>query len=153
MQTRFSANNFRRKVIMSFELLSFGDLGSLHVGMVRDQSRALLGGGFEGFLKSAGSTVPTDAYDDLGMHVYFDDGYRVIGVEFLKWSDLSWRGQRLSGADVLEVQQHMVAQGEVLNFNNSGFDVNGLGLRVYAPDIGEEETVIETVYVSFVKDK
>lgn len=74
-------------------------------------------------------------------------------MEFLKWSDLSWRGQHLSGADVLEVEQYMVAQGEALNFNNSGFDVNGLGLSVYASDIGEEEAVIETVYVSFVKDK
>lgn len=141
--------------MMSFELLGFGDLGSVHIGMTRDQSRALLGRGFEEFLKAADSTVPTDAYDDLGVHVYFDEGYRVIGVEFLKWSDLSWRGQRLSGADVLKVQQYMVTEGETLNFNGSGFDVNGLGLRVYAPDldIGEEDAVIETVYVSFVKDK
>lgn len=138
---------------MSFELLGFGDLGSVHIGMTRDQSRAALGRSFEEFFKISDSTVPTDAYDDLGVHVYFDEGYRVIGVEFLKWSNLSWRGQRLSGADVLEVQQHMVAQGEVLNFNNSGFDVSGLGLRVYAPDIGEEDAVIEAVYVGFVKDK
>jgi hypothetical protein len=47
----------------------------------------------------------------------------------------------------------MVAQGEVLNLKSSGFDVNGLGLRIYAPDIGEEDAVIEAVYVSFVKNK
>ncbi|WP_434608435.1 hypothetical protein [Pseudomonas sp. R1-7] len=138
---------------MSFELVGFGDIGSMHTGVHRDQSRAVLGEEFEEFYKIPDSTVPTDAYDDLGVHVYFDEGFTIIGLEFLKWSDLSWRGQRLSGADVLEVQQHLVAQGEVLNFNSTGFDVDGLGLRVYAPDIGEEDAVIETVYVSFVKNK
>jgi len=138
---------------MNFELLGFGDLGSIHVGTTRDQARAILGGGFEEFFKSADSTVPTDAYDDLGVHVYYDEKYSVIGVEFLRWSDFSWRGQRFSGADVLEVQQFLIAQGEALDFNNSGFYVNELGLRVYAPDIGEEDAVVETVYVSFVKNK
>lgn len=75
--------------MMSFELLGFGDLGSVHIGMTRDQSRAALGRGFEEFFKISDSTVPTDAYDDLGVHVYFYEGYRGIGVEFLKWSDLS----------------------------------------------------------------
>ncbi|WP_458129248.1 hypothetical protein [Pseudomonas sp. Z2-11] len=139
--------------MMSFELLGFGDLGPVHVGMTRDQSRAILGGGFDEFFKTTDSTVPIDAYDDLGVHVYFDEGFTIIGLEFVKWSDLSWRGQRLSGADVLEVQQNLVAQGEILNFNSSGFDVDGLGLRIYAPDIGEEDAVIEAVYVSFVKNK
>jgi hypothetical protein len=136
---------------MSFELVGFGDVGSMHTGVHRDQSRAVLGDGFEEFYKAPESTVPTDAYDDLGVHVYFDEQYTVIGMEFLKWSDLRWRGQRLVGAPVLEVQQFLKEQVQALDFNSSGFEAGELGLRLYAPDMGEDDAVVEAVYACFVR--
>lgn len=136
---------------MNFELLAFGDIGSIKVGMSRAEIRSTLGGGFEEFLKGPDSVVPTDAYDDFGVHVYYDEHYRVIGAEFLKWSDFSWRGQRLAGEDLQLVQRFFESECEVLTFNSSGFYVNGLGLRLYAPDIGEEDAIVESVYVSFLR--
>jgi hypothetical protein len=138
---------------MIFTLLGFGDAGSIRTGMTRDESRTALGGGFDEFYKAADAAVPTDAYDDLGAHVYFDEQYQVIGVEFLKWSDLNWRGQRLAGEDALVVQQFLSGQGVALSFNKSGFNVDDLGLRMYAPDIRGEDAIVESVYVSFIRSK
>ena len=101
------------------------------------------------FLKSPDSAIPTDAYDDLGLHVYFDNALMVVGVEFLKWAQFAWRGQRLAGEEVLVVQQFLIEQGEFLVFNNSGFNVARLGLRFYAPETGEEDAIVEAVYVDF----
>jgi hypothetical protein len=72
--------------------------------LARDESRSALESPFDEFLKRPYSVVPTDAYDDLGLHVYFDDALMVVGVEFLKWAQFTWRGQRLAGEEVLFVQ-------------------------------------------------
>jgi len=133
---------------MNFELLAFGDLGSIKNGQSRAEVRSILGVGFEEFLKGPDSVVPTDAYDDFGLHVYYDESYRVVGVEFLKWSDFFWKGQRLAGGKLQLVQRFLENNGQVLTFNSSGFDVNSLGLRLYAPDMGEEDSIVETVYVN-----
>lgn len=77
---------------IDFHLLGPGDLGPIHAGMTRDDSRSALESPFDEFLKSPDSAIPTDAYDDLGLHVYFDNALKVVGVEFLKWAQLSWRG-------------------------------------------------------------
>lgn len=135
-------------MIMNFELLAFGDLGSIKIGLRRAEVRSTLRGGFEEFLKGPDSVVPTDAYDDFGVHVYYDESYIVVGVEFLKWSNFFWKGQRLAGEDLQLVQQFFENNGEILTFNSSGFYVNSLGLRLYAPDIGEEDAIVETVYVN-----
>jgi hypothetical protein len=134
---------------IDFDLLGPRDLGLIRAGMTRDESRSALESPFDEFLKSPYSAVPTDAYDDLGLHVYFDDALMVVGVEFLKWSQFTWRGQRLAGEEVLVVQQFLTGQGEFLVFNNSGFNVERLGLRFYAPDIGEEDAIVEAVHVDF----
>lgn len=134
---------------IDFHLLGPGDLGPIRAGMTRDDSRSALESPFDEFLKSPDSAIPTDAYDDLGLHVYFDNALKVAGVEFLKWAQLSWRGQRLAGEEVLVVQQFLTEQGEFLVFDNSGFDVARLGLRFYAPEIGEEDAIVEAVYVDF----
>lgn len=78
--------------------------------LARDESRSALESPFDEFLKRPYSVVPTDAYDDLGLHVYFDDALMVVGVEFLKWAQFTWRGQRLAGEEVLVVQQFLTGQ-------------------------------------------
>ncbi|XHF34254.1 hypothetical protein OXH62_04695 [Pseudomonas chlororaphis] len=134
---------------IDFHLLGPGDLGLIRAGITRDDSRSALKSPFDAFLKSTDSTVPTDAYDDLGLHVYFDKALMVVGVEFLKWAQFTWCGQRLAGEEVLVVQQFLTEQGEFLVFTNSGFNVDRLGLRFYAPDIGEEGAIVQAVYVDF----
>jgi hypothetical protein len=137
----------QKKMTMVFSFLGRGDLGLIHAGMSREESRKALGGRFEAFYKAEDSTVPTDAYDDLGVHVYFDERYRVFGVEFLKWSGLVWDNQKLVGEDALVVRQFLAKRGEVLVFNNSGFSVTGVGLRFYVPDFEEGDAIVEAVYV------
>lgn len=136
---------------MIFNLLARGDLGLLHAGMSRDETRKALGGGFEEFFKSEDSSVPTDAYDDLGMHLYFDESFMLSGVEFLKWSQLVWKSQKLVGEDALLVQRFLIAQGEKLAFNNSGFNIIDMGLRFYVPDLEEDDAIVEAVYVELFR--
>lgn len=130
-----------------FRFLGGGDLGLIRAGMTRDESRTALGGGFEAFFKTEDSAVPTDAYDDLGVHVYFDEKLIVVGVEFFKWSKLFWDEQNLVGEDALVAQQFLSRRGEVLVFNSSGFNVIDVGLRFYVPDFEEDNAIIEAVYV------
>ncbi|WP_432216884.1 hypothetical protein ACREYJ_15720 [Pseudomonas kribbensis] len=134
---------------VEFDLLGPRDLGPIRAGMTRNDSRSALESPFDEFLKSPDSSIPTDAYDDLGLHVYFDNALMVVGVEFLKWAQFAWRGQRLAGEKVLVVQQFLIEQGEFLVFNNSGFNVARLGLRFYAPEMGEVDAIVEAVYVDF----
>ncbi|MDI3272673.1 hypothetical protein ACYZT3_20965 [Pseudomonas sp. MDT1-16] len=134
---------------MNFELLSFGDLGLIKAGMSRDRVRTILGENFEEFFKVEDSIVPTDAYDDLGLHVYYLENHNIEGVEFLKWSNFFWGSQRLVGVGSHEVQSFLERAGEVLEFNSSGYYLNRLGLRFYVPDIREDDALVEAVYVVF----
>jgi len=136
---------------MIFSLLGRGDLGLIRAGMTRDQSRATLGGKFDEFFKTVDSAVPTDAYDDLGVHMYFDESFIVVGVEFLKWSELVWGDQKLVGEDALVIQRFLKSRGQTLVFNNSGFDVVDMGLKFYVPDFEEDDAIVEAVYVELYR--
>jgi len=132
---------------MNFNYFSFGTVGPIKKGMSRVQLRSTLGEGFEEFKKTLSSVNTTDAYDCFGLHVYYDEGDSVKGVEFFTGSSFSWMDKRVLGESVLDVRRIFEESGEVLDFNSSGFNVVRLGLRFYAPDIGEEDAAVEAVYV------
>jgi hypothetical protein len=67
--------------------------------MARGDVRAVCGNPSTSFMKTRSSTTETDAFDDLGVHAYFDDDDRLNYVELHSFGVVEpvYRDIRLSG--------------------------------------------------------
>lgn len=67
-----------------FEIVPMVGVGPVRFGMPREQCRKSLGLDFDTFFKGTPKGHPTDAFDSLGMHVYYSGIVPV--VEFIELS-------------------------------------------------------------------
>ena len=108
------------------EIIPFSSVGALAFGDVRMDARAKLNDKCSTFLKDVGENE-TDSFDDIGLHVYYDDDGRLEFVEAFHPADISFHGVHFLGRDVGAVTRDMNALG----FTNIGADVG-----VDFPDAG-----------------
>jgi hypothetical protein len=115
------------------EIVPFTSVGGLCFGTTRHRSRERLGGGSQSFRKVVGATE-TDAYDALGLHLYFDDEERLEFVEAFEPASPSFRGILLLGRDRGEVAEELTAMGYDLTQDAYGLRCDGAGFALTAPD-------------------
>lgn len=114
-------------------------LGPLHFGMPRREVRQVLGAGWEEFLKSPFDDVPTDAWDELGLHVYYDGEDRLEAVETFRPARPTWQGEDLLSVSYRRLR-HLLRQGDRRLEVEAGEGLTSyrLGVGAHAPD-GEDE--------------
>lgn len=78
------------------------------------------------FAKDVGENE-TDSFDDLGLHLYYDDEGRLEFVEAFRPADITFRGIRFLGRSLSTVIRDM---------NAIGFDEVGADVGVDFPDAG-----------------
>ena len=64
-----------------FEIIPYAGIGPLRFGATRAEVREVLAVPVEAFQKTPTSDALTDAFDDLGIHVYYDSADRCEAVE------------------------------------------------------------------------
>src|SRR5215475_917071 len=64
-----------------YEVIPLEGIGPILLGMSRAESRSAMGIQPDTFRKGVDSPTLTDAYDNQGFHVYFDDDERVEYIE------------------------------------------------------------------------
>jgi predicted component of type VI protein secretion system len=84
------------------EIRPFEAVGSLLFGDVRSAVREKLGMEYSSFSKTTGDE-PTDAYDSLGLHLYYDEDGRLEFVEAFIPAVITMDGITFLGRQVADV--------------------------------------------------
>jgi hypothetical protein len=109
------------------EIRSFESVGDLRFGITREETHKLLGKDFKSFFKGPFTNLSTDAYDDLGLQLDFDQNNRVEFVEAWGPANITFNGIMLLGRTPKEVNVKMRAighvprrEGDELQFDSAG---------------------------------
>lgn len=112
------------------DVIPFRSIGLICFGDSRSVVRQKLGGEFEVFLKTEG--VEGDAFDHLGLHVYYDNLGNTEFVEGFEDADIRFRGVEFLGRDLEEVVKEMSPHSSV-ELDRCGVIFYEVGIAIYAP--------------------
>lgn len=118
------------------EIVPFRSIGPLSFGDPRDVARTKFASMFSTFEKVAGATE-TDSFDDLGLHLYYDDEGRLEFVEAFDPAEVVFRGISFLGRELTAVTRAMQALGFAATPTDVGvrFDQAGIALTASAGDV------------------
>ena len=129
-------------------------VGPIRFGMTRSEARRLLGE-YEEFRKSSDSKATTDAFDEVGLHVYYrEDGIdEVDAVEIMSRANPSFRGELLAERPFVEIVALFRKADPEVEVDSNGLDAPNLNISIFAPkdclaEEGEDPRFVQGVYVS-----
>ena len=109
-----------------WEIEPFSKVGPIAFGQSRNEVRSALDSEYRAFKKAEGEN-DTDAYDSLGIHVYYDDDDHVEFVEAFSPAQLSFEGIALVGRNVGEVVAELGELGYDAEQDDVGYNYDDLG--------------------------
>ncbi len=119
--------------MQAWQVIPFEGLGPLRFGSSRAEIRTLLGDGFKTFAKQPASLAVTDAYENLGLHLYYDSAERLEFIEAFEPIDPIYSGIHLLGSDRTLVLHELQKIGHMHRFDDGGYFYDELGFALYAP--------------------
>ena len=134
---------------MEFEF-SEGRIGPLSQGMTRKTVRSVLGGNFIEFRKTEFSENTTDAYNEIGVHVYYASDDLIKGLELFPASATliykSFHVFCFKSADLFDL---LKGRGVCCSERGSDLIVIDGRIRLYVPDKCHDDNArIESAYVA-----
>lgn len=113
------------------EITPYYGLGSVHFGDLKDNVRGSLKVRCRPFRKAMGENE-TDAFDDVGLHVYYDNDDCVIYIEAFHPAEITFRGLRFLGRSLDEVEKDMHALGYIALRTDVGVRYDDVGIAITA---------------------
>lgn len=136
---------------MIFEIVPMKSVGPIAFGATRAEVRGLFGNAVE-FYKGS-SQNPTDAFDEVGIHVFYDANGRCVGIEFFAESPMR---PFIYGTFPFEVAYselvRVFRRRGVVTVDNSGFYDEAQHLGVFAPRGAPGARKILSVYAGAETD-
>lgn len=114
------------------EIVPFSSIGALTFGDTREDARAKLGADYSMFAKDGGANE-TDAFDDSGLHLYYDDAGKLEFVEAFEPAEIVFREIHFLGRDIASVVRDMNAAGFAENYSDVGVKFPEAGIAIFAP--------------------
>jgi len=114
------------------EITPFSSVGVLAFGDIRNDARSKLNTKFSTFQKDADENE-TDAFDDIGLHLYYDNDGRLEFIEGFEPVDITFRGISFLNRDVTSVIRDMSAIGFNETRSDAGVKFRDVGIALYAP--------------------
>lgn len=118
--------------IPDMEITPFISLGVLSFGDSRQVTRMKLGSTFSTFKKVPGAS-DTDSFDDLGLHLYYDDPGHLEFVEAFEPAEVRFRGITFLGRDLESVVNDMMHLGLSPTPTDIGVAFGEVGIALTAP--------------------
>ena len=115
------------------EIVPFISVGDLIFGDQREVARKKLAGTFRTFEKDVGEN-PTDAFDELGLHLYYDDKGLLEFIETFLPARVSFLGIDFLGRNINDVVSEMQAAGFVATDGDVGVDFSEAGIALTVQD-------------------
>jgi hypothetical protein len=110
-------------------------VGKIRFGMTREDVQGLLGEPSATFYKGLSTESPTDAYDDLGLHVYYNHPPGCCeALEFFEPAQLFLDEKPLLGLSFHNLREWLASQDPALEIDEEGLTCFKYGIGVYAPD-------------------
>ena len=133
---------------MEFEF-SEGRIGPLSRGMTRTTVRSVLGRDFIEFRKTEFSENTTDAYDEIGVHIYYASDELVKGVElFPSSSTLIYKSLQVFCYKCTDICVLLNELGVCYLEQDSDLIVIDGQIRLYVPDKRRDDNArIKSAYV------
>jgi|SRR5579864_1340719 len=115
------------------EISSFESVGSLRFGDLRQDIRKRLVGNYVTFKKDVGEN-DTDAYNELGLHLYYNKQDRLEFVEIFEPAQPQFRGILFIGRDVSDVSNDLKKLGFSTESDEVGLNCPEAGIGLTASD-------------------
>ncbi len=114
-------------------------VGQIRFGMTRKEVQSLLGEPSATFYKGLNTESPTDAYDHVGVHVYYDypSGY-CEALEFFEPAQLLLTEKPLFKLPFAYLKEWLSSQDSELKIDDEGLTCFKYGIGLYAPDWKED---------------
>ena len=112
-------------------IVPYVSVGNLSFGDKREVARKKLNSPFSTFRKVIGAEV-TDSFDEIGLHLYYDNDDRLQFVELFRPADVVVCGIELLDRNVDEVVGSLEMLGYAPSPTDVGFQVDDLGVALTA---------------------
>jgi hypothetical protein len=140
---------------MELNIVPFQSVGSLRFGASPEIIRSVFNSPLKSFTKGAISDMPTptDAFDEDGVHVYYDKLNRCEAIEFYSPALLTFQGKLLVNQPYKEISEWLSSVDDNIVYDDSGLEARSLGIGLYAPNFDENERPDELVESVIVVSK
>lgn len=118
---------------MNLEINPYVGVGPVRFGMTIQEVRDALAKRPETFRKSPNDAFPTDAFDDLGIHVSYRSPGVCDAVELALAADPTLMGRRLIERPFDELRDWLESLDDGIVVDDTGLTSFKLGLGLYAP--------------------
>ncbi len=137
---------------MELIITPFESVGIVKFGESPETVRSVLKSPCKSFMKSSSSEMPTDAFDDIGVHVYYSQN-KCEAVECFSPASLTFQGKILIGQPYKEIEKWLLSIDKNVVHGDSGIQSRSFGIGLYAPDFCETENPDATIEAVIVVDK
>jgi hypothetical protein len=137
---------------MRFELVAFTQIGNFYSNLSKGEVRKNAIHGYDEFFKTKESTVATDDFIDLDLHVYYSSESIIKGVELFCPNQLFYRGISLLGVEVKELLTCLQINKIEYNIEFGDIEMPQIGVSLGCHE--DEDSLVEitaSAYVSFEK--
>lgn len=101
--------------------------------MTPTQVRKVLGVPYTSFRKGPYAQYPTDAFDSLGIHVYYKQVGTCEAVEFSRAGTVIWQAESLLEKTPANLFSLLAHEDPEIDENPDGFASHKLGIAAYVP--------------------
>lgn len=123
-------------------------VGPISFGMTRDEVRTVLGGNVVELKKTPMSDTFTDAFNDHGIHIYYDSSYTCEAIEMALPADPIFSQKHMIGRPFSDLKSTITSQDSDVELDETGLLSFKLGIGLYVPDIEDsEDSLVESVIV------
>jgi hypothetical protein len=137
---------------MNLEIKPYIGVGPIRFGMTRDEVLRIVGHPVitvKPFLKGPHAGIPTDAFDELGIHVFYKIGYLCEAIEMYLAADPTFNGQRLIERPFDELFTWLRTLDDNVKVDDTGLTSFKLGFGLYAPSCEESPSDAVEAVIAF----
>lgn len=118
---------------MNWSIKKHESVGPIGLGESRQSVREKLGPSYDTFEKVPGAN-PTDAYDEIGAHFYYDDDDQLEFAEFFEPAELNFEGVDLLGRPFKVINADLGRYDPKPRRSDVGYEYDELGIALTLAD-------------------
>ena len=131
---------------MQFAITPHVGAGPVNFGMTIEQVRRALGARFTSFLKDTTSELPSDAFENEGVYVYYKSPGVCEAIELAKPASAVLGNAELFGP--YDSVRHFIEMLAQIEEDGAGLVASELGISLYAPHAKKDAHLpVESVFI------
>jgi hypothetical protein len=123
---------------MRLVIRPYDGVGPINFGMSMQETRAAVGTPFESFKKTPIAELPTDAFDSVGVHVYYKKPGICEAVEMASPAEPIFQDRPLLGRPFAELRNWFKTIDPRIEVDAAGLTSHEFGIALYAPSAEDE---------------